>query len=155
MDAAGIDVQVLSLTAPGVEQLEAVEAVALARVTNDTLAEAVHRHPDRLAGFAALPTAEPDAAADELRRTVAMHGFKGALINGHSRGRYLDDTFFWPILEGVEALQVPLYLHPTPPPQAVVKNMYAGNYPAEVAGLWPLRPGVGTSILPSTSFGSS
>jgi uncharacterized protein len=63
-----------------------------------------------------------------------MHGFKGALINGHSRGRYLDDTFFWPILEGVEALQVPLYLHPTPPPQAVVKNMYAGNYPAEVAG---------------------
>jgi uncharacterized protein len=56
MDAAGIDVQVLSLTAPGVEQLEAVEAVALARVTNDTLAEAVHRHPDRLAGFAALPT---------------------------------------------------------------------------------------------------
>ena len=98
MDAAGIDVQVLSLTAPGVEQLEAVEAVALARVTNDTLAEAVHRHPDRLAGFAALPTAKPHAAAGELRRTVAMHGFKEALINGHSRGRYLDDTFFWPIL---------------------------------------------------------
>jgi predicted TIM-barrel fold metal-dependent hydrolase len=63
-----------------------------------------------------------------------MHGFIGALINGHSRGRYLDDTFFWPILECVEALQVPLYLHPTLPPQAVVMNMYAGNYPAEVAG---------------------
>jgi predicted TIM-barrel fold metal-dependent hydrolase len=152
MDAAGIDVQVLSLTAPGVEQLDAAEAVPFARVTNDTLAEAVHRHPDRLAGFAALTTAEPDAAADQLRRTVATHGFTGALINGHSRGRYLDDKFFWPILECAEALQVPLYLHlwpilecaealqvplylhPTPPPQAVIKSMYAGNYPAEVAG---------------------
>jgi predicted TIM-barrel fold metal-dependent hydrolase len=89
MDAAGLDLQVLSLTAPGVEQLDPVEAVALARDTNDTLAEAVRRHPDRLAGFAALPTPDPEAAADELQRAVGEHGFKGALINGHSRGRYL------------------------------------------------------------------
>jgi predicted TIM-barrel fold metal-dependent hydrolase len=108
MDTAGIDLQVLSLTYPGVEQLDPVEAVALARDTNDTLAQAVRRHPDRLAGFAALPTADPDAAADELKRAVAEHGFKGALINGHSRGRYLDDQFFWPILACAEALQVPL-----------------------------------------------
>jgi uncharacterized protein len=108
MDAAGITLQVLSLTAPGVEQLDAVASVALARDTNDTLAQAVRRHPDRLAGFAALPTTDPDAATDELRRTVGEHGFKGALINGHSRGRYLDDQFFWPILACAEALQVPL-----------------------------------------------
>jgi predicted TIM-barrel fold metal-dependent hydrolase len=95
MDAAGLDVQVLSLTAPGLEQLDPVEAVALARDTNDTLAQAVRRHPDRLGGFAALPTADPVAAADELKRAVGEHGFKGALINGHSRGRYLDDEFFW------------------------------------------------------------
>jgi predicted TIM-barrel fold metal-dependent hydrolase len=113
MDAAGIELQVLSLTAPGVEQLEAAEAVAFARDTNNTLAEAVRRHPGRLAGFAALPTADPDAAAEELQRTVAVLGFKGALINGHSRGRYLDDDFFWPILARAEALRVPLYLHPT------------------------------------------
>jgi uncharacterized protein len=79
MDAAGIDVQVLSLTAPGVEQLDAAETVAFARVTNDTLAEAVHRHPDRLPGFAALPTAEPDAAADELRRRVNHAWFPRSL----------------------------------------------------------------------------
>jgi predicted TIM-barrel fold metal-dependent hydrolase len=82
MDAAGIDVQVLSLTFPGVEQLEAAEAVAFARETNDLLAEAVRRHPDRFAGFAALPTASPEAAADELERTIGEYGFKGALING-------------------------------------------------------------------------
>jgi hypothetical protein len=135
MDAAGIDVQVLSLTSPGVEQLDAPEAVAFARETNDLLVEAVRRHPSRFAGFAALPTANPEAAADELERTIREHSFKGALINGHTRGRYLDDEFFWPILECAEALGVPIYLHPTPPPQPVVEASYAGNYAPEVAAL--------------------
>jgi len=135
MDAAGIDVQVLSLTAPGVEQLDAPEAVALARQANDHLAEAVRRHPSRFAGFAALPTSAPEIAADELERTIREHGFKGALINGHSRGRYLDDPFFWPILERAEALQVPLYLHPTPPPRPVLESYYAGFAPEVMAQL--------------------
>ena len=99
MDAAGVDMQVLSLTSPGVEQLGAGEAVALAREVNDVLAEAVGRHPGRFGGFAALPTPAPEAAADELERTVRGHGFVGALVNGHSGGHYLDDGFFWPILE--------------------------------------------------------
>jgi predicted TIM-barrel fold metal-dependent hydrolase len=132
MDAAGIDVQILSLTAPGVDQLDATEAVKLAHETNDILADAVRRHPSRFAGFATLPTASPETAADELDRTVREHSFKGAVINGHIRGRYLDDQFFWPILERAEALQVPLYLHPTPPPRPVIEASYAGNYTAEV-----------------------
>jgi predicted TIM-barrel fold metal-dependent hydrolase len=132
MDAAGIDVQVLSLTAPGVDQLDATEAAKLAHDTNDILADAVRRHPRRFAGFTTLPTASPETAADELDRMVREHGFKGAVINGHIRGRYLDDKFFWPILERAEALQVPLYLHPTPPPQRVIEASYAGNYTAEV-----------------------
>jgi uncharacterized protein len=132
MDAAGIDVQVLSLTSPGTEQLDAPDAVALARDANDLLAEAVQRHPSRFAGFAALPTAVPEAAAEELERTIRAYSFKGALINGHIRGRYLDDPFFWPILERAEALQVPLYLHPTPPPQAVIAASYTGHYAPEV-----------------------
>ncbi len=97
------------------------------------MADAVRSHPGRFAGFAALPTAAPDAAAEELERTVAAHGFVGALINGHAQGRYLDDEFFWPILERAEALRVPLYLHPTPPPRAVIGASYEGNYAPEVA----------------------
>jgi predicted TIM-barrel fold metal-dependent hydrolase len=136
MDAAGIDVQVLSLTSPGVEQLDAAEAVVLARDVNDCLSDAVRRHPSRFAGFAALPTMAPESAAAELRRMVQDHGFKGALINGHTLGRYLDDTFFWPILECAEALQVPLYLHPTPPPQPVIEASYKGNFaPGVTVGL--------------------
>ena len=89
----------------------------MARETNDQLAAAITSNPQRLRGFAALPTADPTAAADELERVVSQHGFVGAMINGHTQGRYLDDEFFWPILERAEALAVPIYLHPTPPPE--------------------------------------
>jgi uncharacterized protein len=135
MDAAGIDMQVLSLASPGVEQLDGAEALVLARETNDLLADAVRRHPDRFAGFATLPTAVPNSAADELERMVGKHGFKGAVINGHIQGRYLDDQFFWPILERAEALQVPIYLHPTQPPQAVIEASYSGFSPEVMAQL--------------------
>jgi predicted TIM-barrel fold metal-dependent hydrolase len=128
MDAAGIDVQVLSLNSPGVEQSEAAEQVAVARDSNDFLAEAVKKHPQRFAAFAALAVAAPDKAAQELEQRVRQ-GFKGTLINGHSRGRYLDDKFFWPILEAAEALDVPIYLHPTVPPKAVVEASFGGFAP--------------------------
>lgn len=135
MDAAGIDVQVLSLTSPGAEQLEAAEAEKLARQSNDYVADAVKRHPSRFAAFATLPTAAPNKAADELERTIREYGFKGAAINGHIRGRYLDDKFFWPILERAEALRVPIYLHPTRPPQPVIDASYSGNFSPEVTAL--------------------
>jgi predicted TIM-barrel fold metal-dependent hydrolase len=129
MDAAGIDVQVLSLNPPGGQGLDATVAVPLLRDENDRLAEAIGRHPNRLAGFAALPTADPRAAALELERTVREHGFKGTLIHGHTGGRFLDDPFFWPILESAEALDVPVYLHPTRPPDAVAQAYYQGFAP--------------------------
>jgi len=129
MDAAGIDMQVISLTAPGVEQLEPADAVALARDTNDVLAEAIARHPTRLSGFAALAIAQPDQAAKELERRVSSQRFAGAVINGHQRGRYLDDKFFWPVLEAAEALGAPIYLHPTRPPRAVIEASFGGFSP--------------------------
>lgn len=132
MDAAGIDMQVLSLNSPGTEPLAADEAVKIASSSNDFLAAAIEHHPGRFAGFAALPTAVPDLAADELERMVCQHGFKGAVINGHIQGRYLDDKFFWPILERAEALNVPIYLHPAPPPQSVIDTYYTGNFSSEV-----------------------
>jgi predicted TIM-barrel fold metal-dependent hydrolase len=129
MDAAGIDMQVLSLTSPGVEQLDAAEATALAREANDFVAGAVKKHPTRFAGFATLPTAAPKQAAAELERLIKSGAFKGAAINGHNRGRYLDDKFFWPILEAAEALNAPIHIHPTRPPQPVVDAYYSGFSP--------------------------
>jgi len=103
--------------------------VALARDTNDVLAEAIARHPTRLSGFAALAIAQPDLAAKELDRRVGGQRFAGAVINGHQRGRYLDDKFFWPVLEAAEALSAPIYLHPTRPPRAVIEASFGGFSP--------------------------
>lgn len=144
MDAAGIDVQVLSLTAPGTEQLEATEAVTVAREANDFVANAQEQYPKRFAAFAALPTAAPDRAPAELQRTVRDYGFKGAMINGHTQGRYLDDKFFWPILERAVQLNVPIYLHPTQPPQPVIDASYSGFSPIVTEML--IGPGWGWHI---------
>jgi len=129
MDDAGIDMQVLSLNSPGVEQLGPDEAAALASESNDYLAEAIKKFPKRFAGFAAIPTAAPEKAATELERMVREHGFRGAIINGHGRGRYLDDKFFSPFLERAAELDVPIYLHPTRPPQQVIDAWFGGFAP--------------------------
>ena len=130
MDAAGIDLEVLSHVTPGPAALEPARAVPLARRANDWAAEAVRRYPKRLAAFATLPMSDPDASAEELERTVRELGFKGALINGTSQGRFLDDPRFFPLLERAEALQVPLYLHPAPPPEPVMNAYFSGLDPA-------------------------
>jgi uncharacterized protein len=129
MDAAGIDVQILSHTLPGPETLEPPLALELATQANDAVAAAVAKHPDRFLGFATLPMRDPAAAAGELERAVRERGFVGAMINGHVSGRYLDDPFFWPVFECAEMLGVPIYLHPTVPPQPVIDAYYRGFDP--------------------------
>jgi 2,3-dihydroxybenzoate decarboxylase len=113
--------------------------VPLARRVNDRLHEAVARHPDRFAAFAALPTADPRAAADELERTVSRLGFKGAMVNGLTRGVFHDDERFWPIYERAQALDVPIYIHPALPQSAVVEAYYkdyAQKHPGILRAAW-------------------
>ena len=139
MDAAGVDMQVLSHGAPSTHKLDGETAVKLTRRANDRLAEAVRAHPDRFAAFAALPAPDPKAAADELERTVTKLGFKGAMIHGLTNGVFFDDKRFWPIFERAQALDVPLYMHPATPHPAVVEAYfkdYAADYPALVRAGW-------------------
>jgi 2,3-dihydroxybenzoate decarboxylase len=113
MDAAGIDLAVLSATTPGIQgEKDAGVAVRLARDTNDLLAREIARQPRRYAGFAAVALQDPGAAAAELARAVRELGFKGALVNGQTGGVYLDDDRCLPFWEQVAALDVPVYLHP-------------------------------------------
>lgn len=128
MDAAGIDVQVLSLSG-SLDKLDPAVATALARDTNDKLAAHVQAHPDRFAAFAILPLQEPAKAALEFERCVRKLGFKGALVNGAADGHFLDDPRFSPLFETAQALDVPIYLHPGLPPQEVTKTYYSGLPP--------------------------
>jgi len=126
MDQSGITVQVLSVSGPGAELLAGEAGVALARDYNDALAREVAANPVRYRGFGHLPMATPSAAADELERAVTRLGFHGALINGLTDGRFLDDPAFDPILARAEARDVPLYLHPGIPPEPVRSAYYDG-----------------------------
>jgi len=128
MDAAGIDVQVLSHAQPAAQALPGEAGVAAARRANDYLAAAVASSQGRLAGFATLPTGSPAAAADELSRCVTELGFAGGLVHSTfgPNGLFLDDPSFAVLLSVFEALDVPLYLHPAPPPAAVRSALFAG-----------------------------
>jgi predicted TIM-barrel fold metal-dependent hydrolase len=126
MDATGIDMQVLSLAGGGLDKVEASTATFLARDTNDTLVFAVRAHPDRFAAFATLALQQPETAAVELERCVQQLQFKGTLINGTMNGMFLDHASFTPVLECAQALDVPIYLHPAPPPPAVQAAYYEG-----------------------------
>ncbi len=126
MDAAGVDVQVLSFGSPGPQAFGADVAIPMARDANDRLYETLKQHPRRFAGFAALPTADPEKAALELDRSVTKLGFKGAMIHGHQQGSFLDDRKYWPIFERAQALDVPIYLHPTLPHPLAVRAYFEG-----------------------------
>ncbi|MFC0532351.1 amidohydrolase family protein [Phytohabitans kaempferiae] len=113
MDAHGIDIQVLSLTVPGIQgETDAKKAVADAIRANDYLADQIAKHPDRFRGFAALPMQAPTAAIRELRRCIRDLGFCGALVNDHTNGRYLDEPVYEDFWGELESLDVPLYIHP-------------------------------------------
>lgn len=137
MDASGITVQVLSQSGPGADLLEPAKATPLARAFNDRLAAVINQHPDRYAGFAHLPMTAPEAAADELERTVRDHRFKGAMVNGITDGRFLDDAVYEPLLARAEKLDVPIYIHPGYPPKAV-REAYYDRLPHGTGGLLAL-----------------
>jgi len=145
MDTAGIDVQVLSFGSPGAQAFGADVAIPMARDANDRAYEAMKKYPGRFEGFAALPTADPKAAADELERAVTKLGFKGTMIHGHTRGSFLDEKKYWVIFERAESLGVPIYLHPTLPPPDAMKA-YFEDY-EELA-----RAGWGFSVDTSCHF---
>jgi predicted TIM-barrel fold metal-dependent hydrolase len=126
MDAEGIDLQVLSHSATARDVAHADEEVRLAQQANDQLAEAIASHPSRFAGFATLPMTDPNAAVVEFERAVRSLNMKGAMINGTSNGRFLDDPSYLPILERAVALDVPIYLHPGIPPAPVREAYYSG-----------------------------
>lgn len=134
MDRAGIDLQVLSLTTPGVQGESGSEDAAVkARRSNDVMAKVVKEHPDRFAAFGAIPTQDPQEAVNELKRVVQDLGFKGVLVNGHTNGVYLDDPRFDVLWAELSNLQVPLYIHPafSPSPLAPLNG-----YPELAGPVW-------------------
>lgn len=134
MDEAGVDVQVLSLAALGVEALPAAEQAAILRSVNDESAAAAKAHPERFKAFATPGLKQPREAVKEVERCVRELGCVGVMLDGTHEGKFLDAPEFFPVLEAIAALDVPLYIHPAPPPTAV-KEVYFAGLPGELGHL--------------------
>ena len=145
MDRNGIDMQVLSMAGPGVEELDPAHATALARSINNELAESIQAHPDRFVGLATLAYGDPHAAADELERAVTRLGFKGGKINSHVGGEYLDHRKYWSFWERAEKLGVPVMLHPKDPPPGMLSAL--DTYPGLTQAGWGFALDAGTHAL--------
>jgi 5-carboxyvanillate decarboxylase len=134
MDATGIDLQILSLTSPGVQVFDAATATALARSSNDQLAEAIRRHPTRFAGLAAVAPQDPQGAAKEIERGIRELGLKGVIINSHVRGEYLDHSKYWDIFAAAEQLDAPIYIHPGTPPASMIQPFLESGLDGAIFG---------------------
>lgn len=147
MDAAGVDVQVISHAPPGGQRVDPGSGPEAARKVNDLLASIVAGAPDRFAGFATLPQIDAAASADELQRSVEELGFKGGMLFGITDGQFLDEERFWPIYERAAKLGVALYLHPSMP-HPTVRDIYYGTYkdshPALIGPAWGFGIETGT-----------
>ncbi len=144
MDAAGVELSILSLAGPGV-QVERNTDVAIRRAQecNDFLAEKMAVQP-RFGGLGHLAMQDPISASDELERCMSDLGFQGVMINGQTNGAYLDDDRFAPFWERAEALGAPVYIHPSNPPD--VPYMYQ-NHPELFGPVWSWMVETGTHAM--------
>jgi len=115
MDKYGVDMHLLALTSTGVQMMEPDRAVAVAEIGNDRLREAIQRYPDRFTGLATVAVQDPPRAVKEIERAITKLKLNGIMINSHTNGEYLSEQKYWPILEAIEDLNVPLYIHPRAP----------------------------------------
>ncbi len=135
MDAAGIDVSILSVVTPATQALPVPEAVALARDANDEATEAVRAHPDRFRAFATLPTGNPQAAAAELERCATQLGHVGAMIHGRTGSRTLDDPAYDDLFSTAARWHQPIFIHPQIPSNELRDAAYRGLDPLLDLGL--------------------
>src|SRR5579864_6913748 len=97
MDLLGVDMHLLSLTAPGVQMFDADTATELAALVNDRLAEIVQKHPTRFAGLATFAPHSPKRAVKEMERAIKTLKLNGFIVNSHTNNDYFDDPKFFPI----------------------------------------------------------
>jgi hypothetical protein len=126
MDDAGISQQILSNSGPGPDLMPGQTGVDLAREVNEHIAGVVAKNPKRFAGFAALPMANPDGAANEFKRAVKDLGLVGAMVHGSSDGKFLDHPSFDGLLSAAEEVDAPIYIHPSIPTPNVFEAYYSG-----------------------------
>ena len=119
MDRSGVDMHLLSITAPGVQAFDAELGGDMAEHVNDQLFKTIKAHPTRFAGLAAVAPQSPRRAAREIKRAITELNLNGVIINSHTQGEFLDDEKFWPIFEAAVTHDAPIYIHPNFPAESM------------------------------------
>ncbi len=115
LDADGVDMQVISLTAPGTLLETPSRGVELAQLVNDAFAGIQGDYPTRFVALATLPLHDPAASVTELERAIDQLGLKGATLFGNINGVALSDERFWPLYEVANEMSLTFFIHPTYP----------------------------------------
>ncbi|MBB5985250.1 amidohydrolase family protein [Sphingobium lignivorans] len=134
MDETGIDVAILSMTSPGGQVFEADEAKALVSEANDVLKDACERYPTRYYGMISIVPQDPAWSVAEIRRGKEELGFRGVMVNSHTKGQYLDEPQFDPILRACAEQDLPLYIHPQSPPDGMIAGMVEAGLDGAIFG---------------------
>ncbi|HKJ74903.1 MAG TPA: amidohydrolase family protein, partial [Alphaproteobacteria bacterium] len=144
MDENGVDMHLLSLTAPGVQMFDADTANELVRLANDRMAEACRKHPTRFAMLASFAPHDPKRAVKEMERATNELKCNGFIVNSHTANEYLDEEKYWPILEAAEAMNKAIYIHPRAPSDGMAAPFC--DYRMEAA-VWGYGMEVGTHAV--------
>ena len=106
--------QVLTVAQPALERfVTPKEAIELARIANDEMADLVAKYPDKfIAAVACLPMNDIDAALKEADRAITHLGLKGVQIYTRIKGEPLDNPKFKPLYEKMVHHDLPIWIHP-------------------------------------------
>jgi aminocarboxymuconate-semialdehyde decarboxylase len=124
MEEAGVNIQALSHSIPGVDFLEPKEGLEYAQLSNEGIANVCHRHPNHFVGIASVPLKNAEWANQEVKRAVNELGMRGVCIGTNIDGLFIDDERFWPFFAEVEKLKIPIFIHPMTPPGNEAMNDY-------------------------------
>jgi aminocarboxymuconate-semialdehyde decarboxylase len=145
MNEAHVDVAIVSLTCPNCYFGGEAVSLKVARSVNDDMAQAQRQYPDRIRWMASLPWEYPDAAVGELKRAHA-NGAVGVMVLANINGRSLTEPAFAPIWQAIDALELPVLVHPTSPPGTAYMDLKMHNMTGSVGFLFDTTLAIGRMV---------
>jgi hypothetical protein len=147
MDAAGVDLAIISLTCPNVYWGGEEISLRAARIVNDDMARAQRTYPSRIRWMASLPWEYPASAVAELRRAHDA-GSVGVMVLANIAGRSLTEPHFAPIWQAIDELALPVLVHPTAPPGTPELDIRSYNLIASVGFIFDTSLSIALRALP-------
>jgi aminocarboxymuconate-semialdehyde decarboxylase len=147
MDAAGVDIAIVTLTSPNVYWGPAKVSLDAAKLINDDMAAQQRRYPERIRFMCSLPWQHPKVAVAELKRACGELGAVGVMVLANIDGGSLTDKKFAPIWKEIDKRGLPVLVHPTAPPGTAELDVMRYNLIASVGFMFDTSLAVSRMIF--------